>query len=251
MNKVIFITFMCLLFMAVFTGCQRAPVPGFRFGLPFKIVSSKEQAFYDAVTVGTIEQVELFLKDGHDPNYMNAVRAIPWHDNNPLWRVCTRKEAYDISELLIRYGADVKNRPYLYKIISNMPILSEKYPDTNLLKNSGTRYENKVYSLVKLYLEAGAPPNLKGAPNSVLSIFNRDKIYKEYFETRGKLPINNAIKYSAFTVVDLLLEYGAILDETSLNAAREAKTNIGNDDMEKYIQAVWEKQARAGVTKFP
>jgi len=59
--------------MVIFVCCQRMPVPGFSFGLPFKIVSNKEEAFFDAVTLGTIEEIEPFLKNGHDPNFMTMV----------------------------------------------------------------------------------------------------------------------------------------------------------------------------------
>ncbi|WP_461247983.1 hypothetical protein, partial [Treponema sp. R6D11] len=138
----------------------------------------------------------------------------------------------------------IKKRPYLFKIISNSPIISEKYPDTELLKNQRTRYENEVYRLVKLFLESGAPPNMKGAPNSILFSFNKDKAYRKYNEEKGILPINFAIRFSAFTIVGLLLEYGAEIDEESLSTAREATSRIGNDDMEKYIQTIWEKQQK-------
>jgi len=244
MNKIIIITFICLFCIVIFVSCQRAAIPKFGFGIPIKIVSTKEETFYDTVTIGkSIETIESFLKDGHDPNFMNARRAIPWYDNNPLWRVCND---YEKSELFIKYGADVKKRPYLYKILSDTIILSEKYPDKKLLENIWTRYENDVYRLVKLFLEAGASPNFKGASGLAPFSFDRDKAYKKYFERSGELPINYAIEENAFTIVDLLLEYGAILDETSLNAARKSTTRIGNDDMERYIQTIWEKQLSRG-----
>jgi len=239
MNKVV-LSFICLFCITIFANCQRMPVPGFSFGLPFRIVSEKEQAFYMAVNFGTVEEIEVFLKEGHNPNYMDYMSAIPWHDNNPLWAV---HYSYEKSELFIRYGADVKNRPYIYQVLFQTPILSEKYPDNiKLLENMRTRNEKDVYKFVKLFLEAGASPNLKGAPNTMLLSFNRDKAYKKYFEEKGELPINSAIEDSAFTIVDLLLEYGAIIDETSLNKAKETTERIGNDDMEKYVQAIWEKQ---------
>jgi hypothetical protein len=43
-------------------------------------------------------------------------------------------------------------------------------------------------------------------------------------------------------VVDLLLEHGAILDEESLECAREATERIGNTEMEDYIKGIWERQ---------
>ncbi|MDR0321180.1 MAG: ankyrin repeat domain-containing protein [Treponema sp.] len=239
MNKIVMVICFCMVCIFGFFSCQRAPVPGFGFGIPFKKVPAEEEAFYYTVILRTVEEIEVFLKDGHDPNFMNATAAIPWYDTNPLWRVCNN---YEKAMLFIKYGADVKNRPYLYQIIFATPILSEKHPNENLMENIRTRREDVVYRLIKLFLEAGADPNFKGADGLAPFSFNMDEAYKKYFEKNGKLPINSAIKYSTFTIVDLLLEYGATLDESCLETAKEATERIGNDDMEKYIKALWEKQ---------
>jgi ankyrin repeat protein len=245
MNKIIVLILFCLVGMVILSRCQRAPVPGFGFGFgPIKIVSTKEKDFYNAITVNrSIEVIESFLKDGHNPNVMNAVRAIPWYDNNPLWR----NGNYEIAELLIKYGADVTERPYVWRITSDTPILSNRYKNDELLRNIRTRNEDDVCKLAKLFLEAGANPNLKGigglAPFSFTSLVNINKAYKEYFEEYGQLPIVVPIRFSAFDLVALLLEYGAILDELCLEAAKDATVRIGNDDMEKYIQTIWEKQS--------
>jgi hypothetical protein len=245
LDKIIMVILVCIVCIGGFSCClmQRAPVPGFafNFGFPFKFVSAKEEAFSSAVCFGSVEEIEVFLKDGHDPNFMDYITAIPWHDNNPLWTV---RSDYEISELFIKYGADVKNRPYIWAI-TGASILSNKYPNEELRKNVVTKNEDDVYNRVRLFLEAGADPNLKGCSGFVPFSLNRDKAYKKYFEKEGYLPIETPIKYSAFDVVDLLLEHGAILDESCLEAGREATTRIGNDDMEKYIQAVWEKQQDA------
>lgn len=244
MNKIIAVILFSFVCVIVFSCCQRAPVPGFGFWFgPFKIVSAKEEAFYNAVTLGTIDEIESLLIDGHDPNVMDATRAIPWYDTNPLWRVCNN---YEIANLFIRYGADVRERPYIWAVTSSTPILSNSYKNNELLENIRTRNEDEVCKLAKLFLEAGASPNLKGtgglAPFSFTSVINKNKAYKNYFEEYGKLPIRVPIRYSAFDLVDLLLDHGAILDESCLEAAKEATEFIGNDDMEKYIQAIWEKQ---------
>lgn len=239
MNKILWIILICLLVLTILSSCmQRAPVPWFGFGIPFfKIVSAKEKAFYNAVNFGTVEEMESFLQAGHDPNFMNGDGAIPWIDNNPLYTVSHK---YEKSEVLIRYGADVRNRPYLFKILyNNSPIISEKYPDKELLKWPG-RNEMDVYNLVKLFLDVGADPNFKGLHGMTMP--PTDEANRVYFEREGYLPINSPIKYNAFTIVDLLINNGAIIDETSLKAAKEATERIGNDDMEKYIQGIWERQ---------
>jgi hypothetical protein len=191
--------------------------------------------------------METFLQAGHDPNFMNASSAIPWIDNNPLYSVFNK---YEKAEMLIRYGADVRNRPYLFKILyNNSPIVSERYPnkDKEVIRWSG-RYENDVYNLVKLFLDAGADPNFKGLHGMTMP--PTDAAYKAFFEREGYLPITSPIKYNAFTIVDLLINNGAIIDETCLKAAKEATERIGNDDMERYIQDIWERQqmGNAGVT---
>jgi len=231
--------FFCLICISFSFSCQRAPVSGFGLGWPFKKVPADEEAFYYTVIHGTVEDIEPYLKAGHDPNFMDARVAIPWTDTNPLWVVCND---YEIAKLFIRYGADVKNRPYIWAIVASSSILSNKYPNEKLLVNIRTRAEDEVYSIVKLFLDAGADPNLKGKSGLPPFSFNKDKAHKKYFEEKGYLPIEVPIKYEAFDIVNLLLQHGAILDESCLEAAKEATKIIGNDDMEKYIQSIWERQ---------
>jgi len=241
MHKVIVTFFFCLICLVIFSRCQRAPAPGFSFGLPFKRVSAEEENFYNAVILGTVEKIEPFLQAGHDPNFMNAARAIPWHDNNPLWSVWGN---YEKTQLFIKYGADVRMRPYVWNTSTSTPILSNKYPNEKLLENIRTRSEDEVYNLVKLLLEAGADPNLKGYQGFAPFSFNKEKAYKKYFEENGFLPIEVPIKFSAFDVVDLLLEHGALLDASCVEAAKDATVRTGNDGMEKYIQTIWERQQK-------
>jgi hypothetical protein len=94
---------------------------------------------------------------------------------------------------------------------------------------------------LNFFLDAGADPNFRGTPNVVLFI-PTDANYRRWFQKHGSLPIKNAIRYSAFSIVDLLLDYGAILDEESLEYAKEATERSGHTDMEDYINEVWKKQ---------
>jgi ankyrin repeat protein len=219
---------------------QRAQRPGFGFEVVNKNKkgNASEEAFARAIVVGTPEEIEEFLKAGHDPNKMSFLGAIPWHDTNPLWRL---HHYYDKSALFIKYGADVTKRPYISAIFTNK-IISERFPDESLLIYAGTKYEKEVYDLVKLFLDAGADPNFKGTGSPQVLIPPSDERYNEYFKKYGELPINIAIEFSAFTIVDLLLEYGSVLDGESLLYAQEATERIGNTVMEDYIKELLEKQ---------
>jgi hypothetical protein len=228
----------------MFISCafQRSPRPGFSFSLQpvHREVDKEKYAMYFAVCFGTPEEMEILLKAGQNPNRMRCPPgSIPWHDTCPLWLV---KRTHAKAELLIRYGADVTRRPYLYKLLDSK-IVSERFPNEELLEYVGTRYEKEMYELVKLFLDAGADPNFRGGSNVMLFI-PTDANYRRLFQKYGSLPINNAIEFNAFSIVDLLLEHGAMVDEESLECAKEAANSSGHTDMEEYIKAVWEKQQR-------
>jgi hypothetical protein len=69
--------------------------------------------------------------------------------------------------------------------------------------------------------------------------------YRRYYNRHGYRPINRAIEYNAFSLVDLLLEYGALLDEDSFGYAERATELSGNTDMENYVREIWERQREA------
>jgi ankyrin repeat protein len=219
---------------------QRAQRPGFGFEAVNKNKKGNayEEAYARAIRFGTLEEIEEFLKAGHNPNKMRFLGAIPWHDTNPLWVL---GDYYEKSSLFIKYGADVTKRPYIAATLERR-IISERFPDESLLIYAGTKYEKEVYDVVKLFLDAGADPNFKGTGSPQVLLIPSNAAYKAYFKKYGRIPINSAIKYSAFTIVDLLLEYGSALDEESLLYAREATERIGNTVMEDYIKELLEKQ---------
>jgi hypothetical protein len=229
-----------LFIFCLFLSCeyQRAPAPGFKIELkPFGKAQEEKDPYFLACAFGTIEEMERFLKDGRDPNYVKAPPgSIPWHDNNPLWLA---PADYDRAALLIHYGADVTKRPYIATALSRK-IISEKYPDLSLRKYAGVMYERELYDLVKLYLDAGADPNYKGMMRTPVLRKATDKEYKKYYDQYGWLPINFAIRENAFAIVDLLFEYGSYLDEDSLLASDEATESIGNREMQDYIRKKWE-----------
>jgi hypothetical protein len=238
-----------LLLCILFASCtidqyKLTPIPGFEFqpqkaggeGEKFK----EKYEFFFITTYGTLEEMELLLKKGQDPNCMKYPPAeSSWHARNPLWR-STRD--YHRAALLIEYGADVKRRPYIAAALSNK-IISERYPDESLLRYAGTKNEKEVYERVKLFINAGADPNFRGGINTMLRI-PIDANYRRYFNKHGILPINIAIKYNAFSIVELLLEHGSILDEESLVSAIEATKTSGHTDMEDYIKKLLKKQEK-------
>jgi hypothetical protein len=61
------------------------------------------------------------------------------------------------------------------------------------------------------------------------------------------LPINFAIEYGAFSIVDLLLKNGAVLDSEFLDYTNKSVNIIGNSEMEKYVRELWEIQCSDDV----
>jgi hypothetical protein len=236
-----------ILFSCNSLSFQRAQGPGFGFEVVNKNKKgdASEEAFARAIIAGTPEEIEAFLKAGHDPNKMTFLGAIPWHDTNPLWQL---HDYYEESALFIKYGADVTKRPYIAATLDRK-IISERFPDESLL-DSGAKYEKEIHDLVKLFLDAGADPNFKGTASPQVLLLPLNASYNEYFKKYGKLPINFAIKQNAFKIVDLLLEYGSVLDEESLLFAQEATKRIENSVMEDYINELLKKQEK-GEPLFP
>jgi ankyrin repeat protein len=218
---------------------------------------SKEEIAFDILTgrlphgedkyPGSLAELERMLQAGHSPDYM----APPpwrneWNSTSPLWSLCYY---YEPSKLLIQYGADVNNRPYIGKQFWSRTI-SEKYPDETLLQKTGIRHEKDKYKVIKLFLEAGADPNIK-IGSSALLLIQTDRHYRNYFNRTGTLPINEAIDDNLFSIVELLLEYGAVLDKESLESAKEATAKSGSPEMEEYIQAEWEKRFGKLKKEYP
>jgi ankyrin repeat protein len=251
-----FFTFLLLfLFLSCVSGpffqSQRSPGPGFGFeskGTGRNNSRSEYKPYY-TVVFGTVEEVEDLLKAGQDPN---KIKHPPWETSwdhrNPLWLVAGD---YEMAKLFIDYGADVTGRPYIAKIMGIHVIISERFPKGVLLTHGGGDYEKDVYEKTKLFLEAGADPNMRGTGSSIpVLLISTESNYRRWFNKNGNLAINTAIRFNAFSIVELLLSYGAILDERSRNMAKKAtELSGGHTDMEDYIQAVWEKQQAERVKK--
>jgi hypothetical protein len=213
-------------------------------GLPVPMVtveekaSEEEEAFSTAVRFGTAEEIEIFLKVGHSPDYMKYPEGHPYWDTNPLWEV---SHNYEKVKLFIAYGSDVNRRPYIGSFLSSWRILSERHPVKSYIGGYGINLEKDIFDLIKLYLDAGADPNIKYCP--INSLFPpTEERYMRYFEENGDLPINDAIEDGLFSIVDLLLEYGAVLDHSSVERAKIATEKTGSIEMQEYIQKIWEQQ---------
>jgi ankyrin repeat protein len=215
-------------------------IPGF----PIPVVtveektSDEEEAFARAVNFGTPAEIKTFLAAGHSPDHMEFPGAIPWGDTNPLWSVGIN---YEKITILISYGADVNMRPYIGAFLGSMRLLSERYPTQSAINEYGIHLEKEGFDLIKLFLGTGANPNAKWCSTSPLFPPTEDR-YNKYFEENGILPINYAIEKNLFSIVDLLLEYGAVLDRFSLDRAKIATEKSGSTEMEEYVQKIWEQQ---------
>jgi ankyrin repeat protein len=201
-------------------------------------VDPEDEAFYKAVRFGTAAEMEALLKAGHDPNYMNSRYAIPWSETNPLW--CLRYDN-DKIQLLIDYGANVTDRPYLARILGG--IILSTHLAAEMLTHHYTAginaHEADVLKTVQMLLDAGANPNMKGDPSEPGSgPYDRVDPIK-WYEEHGQTPVNIAIERNLFDMVDLLLNRGAVLDGKSLEFAQRAtEWSGGNTEMENKIRAL-------------
>ena len=145
-----------------------------------------------------------------------------WGDRNPLWFILRGEYGYvkiDIINILINFGADVNLRPYIWHTLDHRILTEENIEWMQAAKGrfvTGTT-EDLMYKKIEILLQAGADADRKGAPNCQL-IPSTEKNYQKYFEREGSRPINYAIKKNLPTIIDLLLQY-TTLDEESLDAA--------------------------------
>lgn len=246
--KVIINVCLVLLAFALFScgayRMNRAPEP--RFSFTYKIKNIDEKSFEYQMEMALLindkeeryKTVEMLLKNGANPNKKTG--QFKWIDTNPLWNCCGN---ISLAKLFIDYGADVKNRPYISKCIRNKIALTEdEYYSWKKEGYAAVVREDDVYSVVKMFLENGSDPNFKGIGGEKILLLPYDWNYKRYFNKKGMFPINHAIKYNSLKIVNLLLEYGATLDEKSLEYAKQTTINTGSSEMENLVIQQWEIQ---------
>ena len=221
--------------------------------------------FYDAVYNNDVEWVKNHLKAGYDPEKCKGEAG--WVDSIPLKvnvETLHSKKVDDqytdtmIIDLLIQYGADVNRLPYVWDRIyfyKDFKTIEDRYK--NNYKKDGILYEGavqekeerewvaKINRVIEKLLLAGADPNMKGHPfpfgTSWQLLFFTDKKAFKYFNSKeATTPLYEAIKKGMKweSQVDLLLKYGATLDESCLEAAKLS----GDEDMIKKIEKLCQEK---------
>lgn len=208
--------------------------------------------------------VKDFLDAGYSPN--NCLTLYEgWNCSNPLMLFCT-SSAYstyyeenptypdvEVFNLLVNAGADVNKYPYVWSYVYNRDNFSINRFLKEYSENQITFDElNKKISckisdynrVIKLFLDAGSDVNRKGHPKPFDKEVDKrikEKQVFEYFNSpEATTPLYEAIKKGKYweSQVDLLLEYGAILDESCLEAAKLS----GDEQMMEKIQKLWEEK---------
>ena len=200
--------------------------------------------FFNSLQDRDIAAIKSELESGNNPDYSSnklVIWKLYWDDRNPLWLILNgQKEVIDleIMKLLIEHGANVNLRPYIWSALNHRILTEENIEWMQAAKGrtvSGTTVD-LMYKKIEILLEAGADPDRKGAPNRQL-FPSTEKNYQKYFEQEGSRPINYAIKKNLPTIVDLLLQYTK-LDENSLIASEES----GEPLMVEKINKLWEAE---------
>ena len=247
MIKVISIVIICLmcinLSLSAQTKMQRSPTPGFGFTSKFykydesSLEYQMEMAFLIRDREERYKRVEELLKMGANPDRRTG--QFKWVDTNPLWKIC-RSERY--VKLFVSYGADVKKRPYVARAICcKIALTEEQYNEWD----KGTPVmikEETALKVLQILLENGADPNMRGSNDNIVLFPATDWNYNRYYKKHGDLAINSAIEYNSIKIVKLLFEYGAILDEKSVELAKQTTIKTGSSEMEELIMEHWNKQ---------
>ncbi len=198
----------------------------------------KDIMFYQVLRIyqfpGQLDEIRQLLREGQNPNWCN--REGDWRRSNPLllgqsystyYRQLNNETVPDptpdveLLDILIEYGADITLYPYVYVLVYDV------------LKIKNYEYDEKVCyvkddnRILKAYLEKGADVNAKGNAKAFdWQTYNPNLTYEEFQDLckaeDATTPLYEAIKKGMIweSQVDLLLEYGATLDESCLEAAR-------------------------------
>jgi len=206
--------------------------------------------------------VKDFLDAGFDPNYCLSFAA-GWQYKNPLmlFNTAAGYSTYyhqenliypDVTVFneLIKFGADVNRYPYVWACVffhDNRYIYRVKKEYKN---NETTEQEmNQKISahiidsnrVLKLFLDAGADVNRKGNPlpfdKKYCTKITEKEIQRMFNSPEATSPLYEAIKKGIQweSQVDLLLEYGAQLDESCKKAAQESGDTAMIEKINKLI----------------
>ena len=189
--------------------------------------------------------VKDYLESGMNPNYCLKMYD-GWQYRNPLMLFCAdflNKSYYEKNHLiqnyetevfdqLIKAGADINKYPYIWAQIylwnnTEITIFEKNYHETKEnVEKFIPLYVSDCNRVLRMFLNAEADVNRKGSPipfdEEKCKRMTEEKI-QEYFNIpEATTPLYEAIKKGILweSQVDLLLEYGAKLDESCLEAAK-------------------------------
>lgn len=206
--------------------------------------------------------VKDYLVAGMDPNYCLKMYD-GWQYRNPLMLFCSdflsnsyyKKDHIrpnydmDVFNQLIAAGADVNRYPYVWAGVylrnsdainifeTNFDVPKEEMPILTLC------YISDCNRVLEFFLTAGADVNKKGSPtpfnDDVCEKIREEKIQEYFNSPEATTPLYEAIKKGMVweSQVDLLLKYGAILDDSCLEAAKLS----GDDKMILKVQKLLEE----------
>ena len=207
--------------------------------------------------------IQEYLDAGCNPDYcLNLIEG--WQFNNPLmlFNTAAMYTTYDKDVLsypdikvfnqLISAGADINKYPYVWAAVFCHDNYGINKTKSEFQKGYITEEEMRdeiscdiadANRVLKLFLDAGADINRKGSyvpfEKGIREKITEEEIQKYFSSTEATTPLYEAIKKGMLweSQVDLLLEYGAILDESCLEAARLS----GDEAMLQKITALIEK----------
>ena len=272
MRKCIYITSLIFISLVLYTSCagkiekevDELAQKYEELDITNPISKLTKEDYFKALLTHNVEKTRVFLDANYDPNRC-VVQIGNWEEYNPLlivvsnrfscWDVNTntRKdlETYDDVELinlLAEYGADVNLLPYIWKRVyvdSNDFIKSrtEHFPEDIAAEKTLCLIEDSN-RVIKALLDNGADPNYKGHP----APFDEDNYFyyismtvkkarRKFKSKKATTPLYEAIKKGMLweSQVDLLLEYGALVDKSCLEAAKLS----GDDEMIKKIEELY------------
>lgn len=227
---------------------------------------TKGNVFYNSIYRRDTTHVKELLDEGVNPNKCTGEAG--WVDSNPLKIVAEsfedtvfsgQKADYkdvQLLNLLIDYGADINHLPYIWdrvytwgneELDDSVESINKYHKNEIDGRNPTEWFVNDSNRLLKAMLERGMNPNMKGHPvpytHRLRLIFFTDRIAFMYFNSpEATSPLYEAIKKGIRweRQVDLLLEYGATLDESCLVAAKLS----GDEAMIQKIEALLRLQEK-------
>ena len=218
------------------------------------------------ISYGTKEgdtSVQDYLDAGCDPNYCLSLAEESWQYSNPLMLFNTYSMYHtynvehptypdiDVFNKLVKAGADIHKYPYVWAAVfchSNRTIDSLKSfvgdgqteAKLEFQINGFISDSNRV---LKLFLDTGADVNRKGSPvpfdYEKSKKMTEEEVQRHFNSPEATTPLYEAIKKGMLweSQVDLLLEYGAALDESCMEAARLSGDDAMIEKVENLLKA--------------